>query len=137
MSLLARIGTSIGSAIDGALVNAARMRFERHAGPRHDRSRLLEEASAFYRRPEILSGERFFLAPERARPIERRVRALPDGEVVDVSFPSLFAPRWERMADDYLAHAENRTAHVRMLRHTSPRASIICLHGYAGGRFFF
>ena len=137
MSLIKRIGTQLGSALDDALVNAARLRFARHSGPRRGRSQLLDEASEFYRQPEFLERDRFFLPPERARPSERRVRTLRDGEVVDARFPSRFVPRWDRMAPDYLAHVENRTAHVRMLRHTRPRASIICLHGYAGGRQFF
>jgi dienelactone hydrolase len=137
MSLIGRIGTQLGSALDGALVNAARLGFARHTGPRQDRSRLLAEATEFYRRPELLAGDGFFPPPEVARPLERRVRTLDGGEVVDVTFPSTFRPRWERMERAYLEHAENATAHVRMLRHTSPRASILCLHGYAGGRQFF
>lgn len=135
--MVGRIGTRLGSALDGALVGAARIGFARNSGPHRDRSRLLAEATEFYRRPELLAGDGFFPPPELARPLERRVRSLPDGEVVEVTFPSTFRPRWERMERAYLEHAENQTAHVRMFRHTSPRASILCLHGYAGGRQFF
>ena len=68
---------------------------------------------------------------------EQRVRSLAGGgEVVNLRFPSRYEPRWEAMRREYLAHAENRVAYVRMLRHATPRPAMICLHGYAGGRWF-
>lgn len=138
-TLLEHLTTRVGSAVDDALLAAARYRFGRHTGPRGDRSRLLDEATAFYRRPEILSGEQFFRAPARPVVRERRVRTLSDGEVVDLAFDSEFEPRWERMRLDYWkgeAPSPNRVAHVRMLRHTAPRPSLVCLHGYATGQWF-
>jgi pimeloyl-ACP methyl ester carboxylesterase len=136
MSILTRIGTSLGGAVDGALLGAARLSFARHSGPRGDRSRMLAEASAFYRTPALLDGG-FFPAPERTEISETRVRHLDGGEVVDVTFPSGFRPHWERMRPEWEAHVENRVAHIRMLRHATPHPSMICLHGYAGGRYFF
>jgi dienelactone hydrolase len=41
------------------------------------------------------------------------------------------------MRADWLAHVENRTAHARLLRHDEPRPALLCLHGYAGGYWFF
>lgn len=138
-TLLDQLATRVGSTIDDALLAAARFRFGRHTGPRGDRSRLLDEATEFYRRPEILSGAGFFLPPDRALVRERRVSLLPDGERVDIAFDSGFEPRWERMRLDYwkgVTPHPNRVAHVRMLRHTTPRPSLICLHGYATGQWF-
>src|SRR5258706_6315720 len=137
MSILSRPGTSRGAAREDALLGAARLRFARHT-PRAaggDRARWLADATEFY---GAFRGDEFFAEPPRAEVSEARVTTLPDGgEVVDVSFPSRFEPRWERMRGEYLAHVENRTAHLRMLRHATPHPAMICLHGYAGGRYFF
>jgi len=136
MSLLSKLGTSLGSALDDALLGAARFRFARATprAPSGERARLLDEATAFY---GAFAGDDFFVKPPRADISEARIATLPDGEIVDVSFPSRFEPRWERTRADYLGHRENLTARFRMLRHATPRPSIICLHGYAGGRYFF
>ncbi len=138
MSLLSRLGTSLGSALDDALLGAARLRFARHTprrGAEGERARWLDDAIAFYRG---FPGDEFFVEPPRAEVSEAHVAALPDGgEVVDVSFPSRYEPRWERMRSEWSAHVENRTAHLRMLRHATPHPALICLHGYAGGRYFF
>src|SRR5262245_19055843 len=138
MSILSRLGTSLGSALDDALLGAARVRFASHTprrGASGERARWLADATAFYRG---FSGDQFFAEPPRAEVSEARVGVLADGgEVADVSFPSRFEPRWERMRDEWAAHPENRVAHLRMLRHATPRPALICLHGYAGGRYFF
>jgi hypothetical protein len=136
MKLLSRITTQIGSAFDDFLLTAARTQFGRYTGPPRERSRLLDEASAFYRQPSLLAGDGFFPAPERPEVVEHRVRRLDQGEVVDLTFPSRFEPHWDAIRREYLAHAENRTAYVRMLRHATPRPALICLHGFGGGRWF-
>ena len=143
MGLLSRITSSVAGVVDGAVLAAARGRFGSHV-PREradgrarvDRSRLLDEATAFYRQPAMLSGAQFFLPPPRATMRERRVRTLDDGEVVDISFESSYQTRWERMREDWRAHQGNRTGQVRMLRHATPQPALICLHGYTGGHYF-
>ncbi len=137
--LFDRIATGIGRAVDEAVLAATRAPLSRRtprstSGP--SRSRLLDEATAFYRRPDVLSGEAFFLPPPRPRPHEQRVALLPDGEIVDVTWPSPFEPRWEPARGDYLRHERNRSCWVRMLRHATPRPSLICLHGYSAGHWF-
>ncbi|HEY7954688.1 MAG TPA: alpha/beta hydrolase family protein [Polyangia bacterium] len=144
--LLGRVGSRIGSAVDDAILGALSRRFSagrpRVRAPKveplehGDRRALLAEAIAFYRRPEILSGERFFLAPERPRVVTERRGALPQGgELVDLKWESAFVPAWERVREDYQSHAPNRDAYVRLLRQNRAAPTIVCLHGYRGGAF--
>ena len=96
----------------------------------------LQRAHAFYRDPRFLAEpERFFAVPaEPAGLDEARVRALPDGACVDVSFASGFRPVYEAAEDDFGRFGANRRAHARWWRHDGGRrTTVICLHGYGSG----
>jgi dienelactone hydrolase len=139
-----RVASRLGGVVDEAFLSALSFRFQRrrpgarapHAPERVDRRALLTEAIAFYRRPEVLSGAQFFVAPPVPRMIEARRGPLDDGERVDLKWASAFEPRWPAMAADYLSWAPNRFAYARLFRHRRPRGTIICLHGYRSGHFF-
>ncbi len=147
-SLYGRIASSVGSVLDRAILsttiagpfarrraNAARPGDAPHA---RDRRELLAEAIAFYRRPEILSGEEFFRAPSEPRVVEERRGGLPGGgSIVDLKFASAFEPAWSAVRDEYLAHAPNRFAYARAFRQPKAAATIVCLHGYRAGAYFF
>jgi len=139
------VASTVGATLDEVVLSAMSLRFaKQRPGARRsrapeptDRRALLAEAIAFYRRPEILSGERLFAAPPPARMTSERRGALPGGgRVVDLKWESAFEPLWEAVRADYQAHAPNRFNHARVLQHPTPAATMICLHGYGGGPFF-
>ncbi|HZS41912.1 MAG TPA: hypothetical protein VFF06_34015 [Polyangia bacterium] len=144
--LYERFATQLGGALDDVILSALSGRFARRRASTgrdsefphaQDRRALLAEAIAFYRRPEILSGERFFRAPPEPRPSEERRGNLPQGgAVVDLKWPSEFEPSWDAVRADYLHHEPNRFAYARAFLKPRPAASIICLHGYRSGSFF-
>lgn len=134
--VLARLASGLGGAVDGAILSAMRMRFQDHRVRRMtsvDRRALLAEAIAFYRRPEVLGGERFFPAPPPLAVLAWKQR----GEHAEMAFASPFEPIWERARAEYLEHTPNRTVHVRLFLHPAPRPAIVLLHGYGGGNFFW
>jgi hypothetical protein len=96
----------------------------------------LERAHAFYSNPVFLTDpETFFAPPEPPRAVdERRLRDLPGGACVDVSFPSAFTPVFAAAREDFAAFAENRVVRARWWRHADcGRTTVLCLHGYASG----
>lgn len=56
-----------------------------------------------------------------------------DGQVLDFSFESPYEPLNPRIRKDYLSHRNNRTVTARCWRHrgSSPRPTIIAVHGFA------
>jgi pimeloyl-ACP methyl ester carboxylesterase len=75
--------------------------------------------------------------PRPAPIVVRRtpVRALGrHGEVVDLSWASRYEPLDADVADRYLRHEPNATAHARLLLHRDrPRPVVVLIHGYLGG----
>jgi pimeloyl-ACP methyl ester carboxylesterase len=110
-----------------------------------DRIKLLAAVEDVYGAPELITQPDLFFtplapSPTPLQPTERYVRAISDlgtrGEVVDVSWPSAFAPFDPRAGERYLAHVPNRTAHARILgAKGSGRPAVIVVHGYMGGQF--
>ena len=144
------VASRLGSAVDEAILRSISSTFAHKWPPReaqrapegpapNDRHALLAQAIAFYQRPEILSGERFFQPPPPLPRVHEEKRGpLPDGEIVDVKWESGFVPHWELVREDYLRHQPNRYAFARILRHDEPpRAQVVCIHGYRGGAFLF
>ncbi len=134
------VASRIGGAIDDLMLSAMSLRFSRQRpGSRRprapeptDRRALLAEAIAFYNRPEILSGERFFAEPPRARMTVKR----KNPRLIDLCWESSFVPHWDLVRDDYLSHEPNRTCYARVLMHEHPAPTMVCLHGYGGGQYF-
>jgi dienelactone hydrolase len=140
-----KLATRLGGVVDQALLVGLGRRFRRQRPgerqvrvPVHtDRRQLLGEAIAFYQRPEMLSGEALFVAPRPARPVLERRGGLPGGgEIVDAKWESGWAPRWERVREDYLSHAPNRFAHARLYLQPRPAPTLVCIHGYRSGHYF-
>jgi pimeloyl-ACP methyl ester carboxylesterase len=106
---------SLGPAEREAALHALR---DRYADPR-----WLAEPDSFFPRPPPAVVQR---APVRA--FGRR------GEVVDLSWHSRYEPLNADVADRYLRHGPNGTAHARVLLHRDrPRPVVILIHGYLGG----
>ena len=96
----------------------------------HERAEL-ESLTAFYRG----LGEGFFPEPPAISPVQQRVRALPDGTALDLSWTSGYEPAFPGIRERYQAYGNNRIARARFFRHEQPRPLIICVHGYGGGRY--
>lgn len=134
-----------GAAVDRALVHAAldvaRRSPDRERVAREDHDARLAELARVtdaYSDPAYLDDpSRFFAAPSPVDPAQTPVRALPGGAgaVVDLAWASAFEPVHAVPRDEYLGCAENRTARARVWLHPSPRAAIVCVHGYLGGRW--
>jgi pimeloyl-ACP methyl ester carboxylesterase len=139
---LDRVATNVGGALDQVVLKGLNFRFQSrrapaqapHApdhDPRRDRRALLVEATDFYQQ----CGD-FFVEPSLPRVVEERRGALDGGEIVDLKWPSGFEPRWPALREDYQSFAPNRDAYARLYRHSEPRTTLICLHGYRGGQFW-
>jgi hypothetical protein len=99
--------------------------------PSHDeRLAQLEHTARVY---EHVRPADFYAEPPLPRISEDRVRALADGEVVDLAWTSGWVPFDAEGRDAYLRFEENRVAHARLLRHHRPSPAIVCLHGYRAG----
>jgi hypothetical protein len=131
----------IGGALDELVLEALRHRFTERVdrvvasaddGEPHA---LMIEAKAHYQ--ALSSADAFFAAPPSLHPTLVRRGPLPGGAIFDLAYPSRYEPSWERIRADYLHHAPNRIARARLFLHDeTPKSTIICLHGYAGGGFF-
>jgi dienelactone hydrolase len=132
--LRSRLGIELGSVVDGAVLTALRI-FDRPTTVRtvEGLAAHFAEVAAFY----AGLGERFFVEPPPAQvSCERRGR-LPDGEILDLAWPSEYEPRWQPVRSRYLGFSNNRRACARLFRHKQgPRPLLVCLHGYRGGQFF-
>ncbi len=135
---------ALGSAVDRAAVDIALgIGRARRAGkpqvPPSDRLRQLARVTEAYSDPRYFTeGDGFFARPAPLRVTERRIRALPDGGGVwDLAAASDFVPVHSHPRDAYLAHRENQVTHARLLAHATPRATVLCVHGYLGGRLDF
>ncbi len=149
MARLSDFASYVSGAVDKVVLSALRARLtdrdpqsEETSLHRQDRRASFTDALEFYGQPHIRSGEKFFVPPPfpHVRELKRRIvdngpnRAV--GSIVDFSFASTYEPSWAEVRDRYLSHVPNRTVHARHFRQARPRATLICLHGYAGGNFF-
>jgi hypothetical protein len=151
MKGLRKLGSGLGSMVDGAVLTALRYTFtkpsrgsglERRAplgagGAEVDRRAALQTAIDYYERADVRAS--FFPVPPPVVPsITARGRLDDDGDVLDLAWPSAYLPHWDATQKEYLAHEENRASKVRLLLHPRPaRTAIICLHGYRGGGSWF
>jgi pimeloyl-ACP methyl ester carboxylesterase len=112
------------------LKRGGRTRAEAILGP-EARIVALRRALSRYRDPLLIAEpERFFPAPPLADPSVKESR-----RHADLTFESGYAPFNEEIGPEYLAHHDNRVAHVRLVFSRAPRirGTTILLHGYLGG----
>jgi dienelactone hydrolase len=130
------VTTSIGGLIDGAILGAMRLRFDRKVpAPVEDRRAALYDVIQFYRG----LGEGLFAEPRAAEVQKEKRGKLPDGgEIVDLAWPSGYEPRLPAIRAHYLSYEANRRACARLFRHDAraPRNTIVLIHGYRSGAFF-
>ena len=127
-----------GSTFDVAVVRIAQelaKRTSRRAQSPDERLAYLDRVAGMY---ASVDRQEFFAAPPPiTRLKETFVRDLPHGGVSDASYPSGWVPHVPELRDKYLRWKENDTAHVRLLRHATPRPAIVLIHGYRAGVFRF
>ncbi len=137
--LLRDVLARAGGGFDRAVVRFAQQVARRPGARRQDvaqRLAYLDEVAAKY---AALSASEFFAAPGTPSEVDEHfVRDLEaGGRVFDLRYASTWEPRLAEQRDKYLRFRENRTAHVRHLRHARPRPAIVCIHGYRAGTFSF
>jgi pimeloyl-ACP methyl ester carboxylesterase len=124
----------------------------------HEKMRILQRARALYDRPELYRlPSPLFPEPAPIAPRASYVRSLrgaaaldflragprlaaalrrASGSVIDIAWPSAYAPYCEEFAEHYLAHEQNRTAVARLfLHHDRPRPAVLLFHGYGCGHW--
>ncbi len=130
------VTTSIGGLVDGAILGAMRLRFDKKVPPPvEDRRAALHDVIQFYR----TLGEGLFAEPRAAEVRhERRGKMSDGGEIVDLAWPSAYEPKLPAIRSQYLAYEANRRACARLFRHDAraPRNTIVLIHGYRSGSFF-
>lgn len=141
-SWIAGLANAAGHWVDRAAVDLALGAARRSSGPKPDpeqQLRQLARVAEAYGDPRLIAEpDAFFLPPPLPSVRRSTVRPLPGGGAVeDLSFPSAFVPTHEFPREKYLAYAENSTAAARHWRHPTPRATVVCIHGYLGGNLTF
>lgn len=98
----------------------------------------VEAALARWREQGWLAAPaRAFAAPPPLEKVQIEMRAVAGGgDAEHLRFASEFEPADPEIADSFLARDANRTAHVLLWRHrsTTPRPTLIALHGFGMGR---
>lgn len=97
----------------------------------------LENLIERYTRPELLDNPQAFY-PARPAPVveETHLKLLPaGGAIIDLAFPSDYAPFYEEFREEYGAYTENHTVRARWFRSARPRATVIYVHGMGTGWF--
>lgn len=139
--LVASLLGSAGAAFDRALVDLA----VGHARETRSREEAEEALASLARVTEAYGDPRFLDAPDAffvpPVPLDVAVvasRPLPDGgRVDDLRADSPFVTVHPHPRAKYVEHAHNAVAHARLLRHPTPRAAVMCVHGYLGGALAF
>lgn len=132
---------SVGAAFDRALVDLA---LDRAGKPMSDGEVAagldgLARVTEAYADPTFLSEpDAFFVPPGAFAVAAVASRALPDGgRVDDLRAESAFVTVHPHPRARYEEHRHNATAYARHLRHATPRATVMCVHGYLGGSLAF
>ncbi len=131
-----------GHWVDRTVVDLALDSARRSKHPRPDpeqQLRQLARVAEAYGDPRLLTEpDAFFVPPSLPSVLRAPVRSLPGGgRVEDISFRTTFVPTHEFPREAYAAFAENHTAVARYWRHSTPRATAVCIHGYLGGNLPF
>lgn len=145
--MLSRLFSSAASGIDRVLVTALL------GSGRLARARKGPESLGHQARMDALAnivnvyahdaGDDFFPSASPVLVHKDQVRGLPRaGQVVDVTWPSVFQPYCADIREDYIARLPNQTAAARLFLHAdtvakgnAKRPAVVLLHGYRCGQF--
>lgn len=130
-----------GAAFDRALVDFALDRARENLSPDEATAALasLARVAEAYAEPRFLTQPDAFFVPPVPLGVELvAARPLPDGgRVEDLRADSPFVTVHPHPRAKYAEHAHNAVAHARFWRHPTPRAAVMCVHGYLGGALAF
>ncbi|MEM9192023.1 MAG: hypothetical protein AAGF12_22810 [Myxococcota bacterium] len=135
------LGASFDQAVRRIAFTTSKRRQGRSAeglGPL-ERKRILKELAHAFREPEYFEEPDTFFSSSPLSSVDgpavdaEDVRAFQSGRVVDLSWPSDYAPVCDEIAESYQAHPGNQRAHGRAFFHAEPRPAVILIHGYLGG----
>ncbi|MEZ4753504.1 MAG: alpha/beta hydrolase family protein, partial [Bdellovibrionota bacterium] len=96
----------------------------------------LQELSKFYASEKLKkSPQDFFKRTADLIQVELNpVHGLPDGEIVDISFPSAYKTQYPGFEAEYEQYAENKIVHARYWKHEhGDRPTMVAIHGWAMG----
>ena len=96
----------------------------------------LSELAGFYGSKELKKDPSiFFKHPNELVQVELRpVHGLPDGEIVDIRYPSAYKPQYPGFEEQYNQYAENKFVNARYWKHKEGnRPTMIAIHGWAMG----
>ncbi len=125
---------AVAESVDRAFVRLAfRSRRASERGHTETSAERLDEAARFY--PAAAAEGRLFSAPPPAHWVERPVRRIPGGEVVDVAWPSSYRPLHPGYVEFAVRIPPNAIAVARWVRHPRPSPTVVFLHGWGGGYF--
>lgn len=128
----------VGAAFDEALVSFALDRAGESTTGAAEALDALARVTEAYGDPRFYSDpETFFAAPEVPAVTVRASRPIDGGVRDDLCFASAFETVHPAPRERYVAHERNAFAYARHLRHGSPRATVLCIHGYLGGALAF
>jgi len=96
----------------------------------------LRRAREFYADPRFVAEpQTFFAEPAPLAAKGRRLRVLPDGEVLEIAYRTEFVPVFPEAREGFGDGV--RTGVARWWRHREPgRPAMLCIHGYAGGHLW-
>lgn len=128
-----------GAAFDEAVVSVA---LDRAKAPSRSGADALDElarvAEAYEDSRFLDDPDSFFAAPAALSVETLSSRPLRDGGAVDdLRFESAFETVHPGPRARYRSHTGNAFAYARLLRHATPRAAVMCIHGYLGGALAF
>jgi dienelactone hydrolase len=130
--VIRRTALRVAPMLDRLFVQGARIAPRRPTtGPTPDPLAALAEAAEFYAEPGRV--EQLFADPRPIAPSEQRVRSLPGGGVVDITWPSTYDALHPEHRRRLVNLPENRTAKARWYRHSRPAPTILWAHGWALG----
>jgi hypothetical protein len=138
--LASRLASGVDVAVTAAVLarsKSSRARSRAESLGHEERMVALQHIAALYGDEELYrESSRFFPAPAQVLPASTFVRALPGGEVVDLTWPSGYQPFCGELNERYQGHRRNQRVFARVVGSTPPaRTAVILVHGYLGGHF--
>ncbi len=128
-----RLGQWAAGAVDAGVVHGIRALARRGPPQAHTAPGGMLRDLAAVARDYPADAPGFWRAPRPIAPSTQAVRALPQGELIELLWPSEDPPF--RAGTRLRKHRRNRTAVARLHAHSAPRPTVVLIHGYGAGQW--